>query len=288
MCSRRKRFFEYQRHGRSHRTVQRHSAKHVINTHSTLHGNLHRHRQHHRHRQPLPSPKWTLILKWALPHFGLPQNVTWAPGLRKNFERSASAKNLRMRRTHFEKMHMCDVHISIDEKQIHQTHALNNMFLVDSLSVFECFSKFQVPMFVRPLQKRQKPFKKNLGSPFCALGHSDPKVGPKEPIPPCISVPTEALTSTICTRRLSEFPVVCSYCGRSCSWLIGSSSHALMFRASSKHFTVLQYLSSALCNDVFKKTYFRELQPATLCHLSAGRNVGTFSRPKIFSRIPCF
>ena len=41
-------FFEKHKHGRLHRTAQRHSAKHVINTHLTLHGTFRRHR--HRHR----------------------------------------------------------------------------------------------------------------------------------------------------------------------------------------------------------------------------------------------
>ena len=51
---------------RPHRTAQRHSAKHFINTQLTLHDSLHRHRQHYRDRQHTYLPKMgSLILKSA-------------------------------------------------------------------------------------------------------------------------------------------------------------------------------------------------------------------------------
>ena len=60
------------------------AQKHVfLARHLTLHGTLHRHRQH------LPFPKWApLILEWAPgPRFSFAKTLRWAPGLRYFCER---------------------------------------------------------------------------------------------------------------------------------------------------------------------------------------------------------
>ena len=60
----------------SHCADQRHSAKHIINTHSTLRGTLHRHTQHHWHRQhTFLFQMRPLILKSARGPFSLAQHL---------------------------------------------------------------------------------------------------------------------------------------------------------------------------------------------------------------------
>ena len=97
-----------------------------------------------------------------------------------NVPENGRKTSLKMRGTHFEKVHFCNVHFSMIKKQIREKHASNKMhFLVGSLGDLEVFSYFQVAMFFRPQQGGTNQEKSPPAPKNCRRPRSDPRSGPQ-------------------------------------------------------------------------------------------------------------
>ena len=101
-----------------------------LSRHSTIHGSLHRRRQH---QPPRSGP--SLILEWA--------PGPWPPG--SEFVLSVpkvEGNSLKMRETHFEKMDFCSVHFSFGKEahSFRKTHALNDINFLSIHWVSQMFS----------------------------------------------------------------------------------------------------------------------------------------------------